>query len=183
MVLGAFCASVRGYNPCELRHPESKQDYEANIRNARVQGAALAALATLAILTTVFGALGFSGHLSQGAQLFAKNALWVTLAGSLTVALMLITWAGCSYAGKCSNRQAHEAASGHPTLVVLGDDETGSLNDFSGYSPRDGSGQEDALASSPSLTQYNPTAMHSTGANPFESNFREGHPHKDAAKA
>ncbi len=70
------------------------KDVEAAIRNAKIKYAVAGVLTTLAALAVVLGALGFSGHLSGGAAIFAKNALWVTLAGSLAIALALIASVG-----------------------------------------------------------------------------------------
>ncbi len=70
------------------------RSFEDNVRNARIQGALAAAFTALAILTVVVGALGFSGHLQGVGALFAKNALWVTVAGGLALALALIATVG-----------------------------------------------------------------------------------------
>ena len=106
-----FCNSLSNWG-CLNTNPAEDQTgvgSEKAVRNAKIKYAVAAVFATLAAVAVVVGALGFSGHLSAGASLFAKNALWVTLAGGLAIALAVITTA----ATKCylaRNAEAEGAA-------------------------------------------------------------------------
>lgn len=94
-------------NTCNPLRTGQNADPKETVRAARVQAAALTAFALLATLTLVGGALGYSGHLAKFAQVFSKNALWVTLAGSLAIALGILTAAGCYYT---ANKKTHQPA-------------------------------------------------------------------------
>jgi|GEM_PF-4543639 len=88
------CLGRWGCLSTTINDQEENFNPETAVRNAKIKYVVIGIFATLAALTVVAGALGFSGHLSSGASLFAKNALWVTLAGSLAIALALIASVG-----------------------------------------------------------------------------------------
>lgn len=93
MTCAKLCSCVGNLGCLPTDHTS---EHSKNLRNAKIKTAVVTAFACLAVLTVILGAVSLAKgtSLAGAASGVASNALWITVAGGLALALLLIALAG-----------------------------------------------------------------------------------------